>query len=318
MIKYLSSHWRGEQSLARSYWVNGVLVFIPLNIFGQMLEQLDVSGVGPAFYTLLFAIYFAIALPLLAWSYVGIFRAASSHIVNTSRKFWARFAQVIASLNLISLPFLVYVYGAIFWNFAQIITGADGLEPATITMSENGYLVLDGYIDFETPDMFEQALAENLDVQLIELESLGGYLEPASIIARMVKERGLETYTSYECTSACTHIFIAGSARYIDFDGLLGFHRADLDGIPAELIVSVLSEVDQIFVDQGVPASFVDRVNAVPAEEVWYPFLKELLDANLITHIYDYNADETYDAADYCEQNDCSVVQDSLEESDDS
>lgn len=55
----------------------------------------------------------------------------------------------------------------------------------------------------------------------------GGYIDPALIVAKEVRARGLDTYVMQgtECNSACAYVFLAGIDRQVD--GMLGVHQLD-------------------------------------------------------------------------------------------
>jgi hypothetical protein len=105
MKNYINQHWRGEQSLPRSYWLNYFLL---------------VAGTGAVFSVAsavqFFAQYFAIAyLAVFVWGVVGAFRAASKR-----GGFWGVVAQIV--LALAALQFAVgFVQGVV-----KTVSGAPG------------------------------------------------------------------------------------------------------------------------------------------------------------------------------------------------
>lgn len=310
MWAYIIGHWRGEHSLARSYWINGVLLGIPFNLVSSVLEAVPPPKMDLVPYTLITAIDLILVIAWTAWFAIGTWRSASSHVRSTGRRFWARTAQVVITFNLLLLPVLIYASGVSIWNLGLAALGQDGFTPATLSIDESGVLVLEGHLMFETPAMFERLLDQNEAVTMVQLESLGGYLEPAKMMAEMIEARGLDTYTSIECASACTDLFIAGQTRYVDFDAVLGFHRASVGGIPDTVLWALDTDFTHFFLDQGVPQSFLDQANAVPSSEIWVPTLLELVEANIVTHIYDYQEDVAYTAGEFCAAYDCTNLPD--------
>ncbi len=66
---YLLKHWRGEHSLARSFWFNFLILgFLLDKIFQSVLEDMESLGV--------FAFVFAGFLLFWIWQLVGTWRAA--------------------------------------------------------------------------------------------------------------------------------------------------------------------------------------------------------------------------------------------------
>ena len=74
MNNFIFKHWSGEYSLARAYWVNGVLIgflaYMIAVVAGAGLEDLgeDRESILPVLYVLLTV--------LNVWQTVGIFRSA--------------------------------------------------------------------------------------------------------------------------------------------------------------------------------------------------------------------------------------------------
>ena len=88
-----------------------------------------------------------------------------------------------------------------------------------------GVLFLTGTIEEGMYTNFRQAITEN-KVHTIVLNSLGGNVEEGLNIAGTVFDKGIKTYIpkGYECYSACSFIFLAGSEKYAL--GELGVHQA--------------------------------------------------------------------------------------------
>ena len=77
-MAYLMTHWRGEQSLVRSFWLNGVVLRVV--IYGA-LAALTLAQPLPKF-----LLYAAIAFDLvvLTWQSIGYFRASERSLAGSS------------------------------------------------------------------------------------------------------------------------------------------------------------------------------------------------------------------------------------------
>jgi len=87
-------------------------------------------------------------------------------------------------------------------------------------------LILRGDIGFDTPrDLFD-ALAAYAGLSLLVLDSPGGFVSPALMVAYKVRELGLATSVpaGARCLSACAYVFFAGQRREVRGD--LGVHQA--------------------------------------------------------------------------------------------
>jgi len=101
---YIARHWRGEQELPLSYWVNYVLL-------GGIINAASVYGLFDSLYTDVFAML-AIGLFLVAiliWQFVGTWRSANQFKIDGREKKdrnpeWGTIAQFF-----ITLPYLVII-----------------------------------------------------------------------------------------------------------------------------------------------------------------------------------------------------------------
>ena len=77
MLRYVLTHWRGEQSLAQSYWINTFIltfaVYLGLLLVEGPLSRLPIHTVLKLSYVLIAAL-----LTLTVWQLVGLWRSASN------------------------------------------------------------------------------------------------------------------------------------------------------------------------------------------------------------------------------------------------
>jgi hypothetical protein len=121
-------------------------------------------------------------------------------------------------------------------------------------------------------------------VATIVLDSKGGLLQEAILLARRISQHRLDTYVSQECSSACTFTFLAGRRQSVAPGARIGFHAAsyarDLSQTTFQDIAAFEREQ---YLKAGLPASFVDEILETPNNRVWYPSRQELLDARVMT-----------------------------------
>lgn len=105
---YLSVHWLGGHSLARSFWINGlalwvsirlVFYFISPQIFG---EQADIYG-----FLFYFFLLQAIAFAVWVWQLVGIWRSAKKRLLQSDRRLFARLAQFSVIMGWSAMAFAI-------------------------------------------------------------------------------------------------------------------------------------------------------------------------------------------------------------------
>jgi hypothetical protein len=101
---YFARHWRGEFSLPKSYWINGVLLFgLGCNLFLVIAAMLTVMVLreNPALAVLVIVIELALNIAAYIWALVGTWRAATKY---QGPRAWSILARVAMSLGvLISL-----------------------------------------------------------------------------------------------------------------------------------------------------------------------------------------------------------------------
>ena len=87
-IHYIKSHWNGEQSLARSFWINFFLINLAQNIIMKAYPNLfELFSLWPS---LIMAIIF---YSIYVWGIVGIFRSSAKYS-------WANIWRLLVTLIL--------------------------------------------------------------------------------------------------------------------------------------------------------------------------------------------------------------------------
>jgi hypothetical protein len=135
-------------------------------------------------------------------------------------------------------------------------TQLDGGAPAydRTGTSQGTVLMLSGVIGPGAHRQFQAALARSIPT-LVVLDSPGGVLGEAFLIADEVRRRGLSTLVerNSSCASACAIVFLSGRTKYLGSGGAIGLHMASYaDGRPdpeaTELMADYLRQL-------GVPSA---------------------------------------------------------------
>lgn len=232
--RYLSSHWRGQQGLAWSFWVNllliRALIYLAQNVFAPAQVYRDLW-----FWVFLLAV--AAQGVLLTWQAVGLVRASERHIGETGAMAQAWGAQL--GLVAVFLWVLVDVLGA--WQMTLpapegAITIADWqaerASKYSIEPTEDGQtLALTGSLELGIVTHLKNQLAAYPQVQQIVLTSQGGNIFQARGLSKTISDHGLATRVVSECSSACTTVFIGGTERELAANARLGFHQYRVDAV---------------------------------------------------------------------------------------
>lgn len=143
---------------------------------------------------------------------------------------------------------------------------------------------LSGPISFSMSAAFAEALEQGPGLATLELDSPGGRVIAARSMARLVRERGLDTLVNGDCASACTLVFVAGAQRRIGPGARLGFHGYQHRTYVQLVDVAAEEEKDRAaFLDRGVDPGFVARIFRAGPDEMWFPDHAVLLSAGLAT-----------------------------------
>jgi hypothetical protein len=284
---WLRDYWSGGLPFAFSFFAVGlgVLAFVRVLKFAlaEAITPLVVWSVGPyiGLFSLLF--YFAILLVIFSWWLVGLWRSIRRHANN------GPFVGTIALRTVVLGIATIVAASYAFWVPAQIADAVSNVRedpqwgPRWISLNTIlGRIVVHGYLTRSQVSGLEREIAALPGVRTVELDSDGGRLEAARRMAEVVRAHHLDTLVSKECDSACTLVFLAGNRRLLGRNARLGFHTASAGGQP-------LMTTDAALVEEatrsGVSEQFLRKAYSVPANEMWYPSIRELVAAKVATGI---------------------------------
>lgn len=284
---YFRRHWAGELSLPVSYWLNGFLLtygfVFTLNLaIGSLAngsEQLPTTS------TLLLFLMIA-PIPIQLWAWIGIWRSASNPN-NKSNGFWKIAAKIAVILGVIQ------ALGLYMGNYAQqisehfkIATGNDPMGKITVQMLSDGRTIsVSGPIGSGSYHEFKYLLDRVQGVQVVLLDSIGGRLGEAERIAKLIKEKRLNTYVEKRCNSFCTIVFLAGDERAATPRAQIGFHRAKFPGLTPEQEREVQDTITAVYQSAKLSPAFIAKVQQVPFEDMWYPSRQVLLEERVVTRV---------------------------------
>ena len=286
---FLARFWRGGYSLPFSWWVVGFLV--NLTTFG-LLAAIRGLVQHQAFnpYVIMLALVAIWATLLAAQSFlsIGVWRSASRHRrerrIEGRWGLWALAAQlavIVAAAGAVkvaaesALPQLREGWRMAFLN------DPDTPDYSLRLMRAGTEMEISGGFKYGLARDAERLFASAPDLKVVHLNSAGGRLGEATALAAHIKARGLATYTSAACASACTIAFAAGRERWLKRGARLGFHRAIFAG------TETADEMRGLLLAAGLERTFVERAVAQSATSLWFPDEQELLQAKVVSGIVD-------------------------------
>jgi len=102
-LPYVGRHWRGEISLPKSYWINGVLVFglgcnFLLLLAATLTAALFLRAGNPALAAFVIVVELALNISAYIWALVGIWRSAKKF---QGPRIWSILARVATALGVL-------------------------------------------------------------------------------------------------------------------------------------------------------------------------------------------------------------------------
>jgi len=281
---YFVRHWRGELPLPVSYWVNGILGCLVVAILSGFVSAFDATNGLKAAVAAGIVLYL-LSFTVSVWQIVGTWRSASNHAGRGGRAAWAALAKVVLVLGVVNLARLT-AFSTVpqIVEFSNILAGDNKLPPYEIrVLSGGGEVEFHGGIRAGSARELERILVAVPQAKVLHVNSVGGRIREAEYMARLVRGRGLITYTSEECLSAATLVFIAGKERVVSAQAKIGFHQAWLPGMTEAQRRISDGSLRQIMRLAGVSDDFINHVVATPHESMWFPTIQEMRRAGVIT-----------------------------------
>jgi hypothetical protein len=286
-VNYIRRHWRGEFSLARSFWVNFVLLDFLIQLLGNW-SPAGIINVHPKTAALAFLVLVLVwFLVICPWQFVGIWRAGRRHLAETGKHFWARSAQLSVILALLIVGIGLYSRWPGYKDLFKMVFLKDPIAAYTVSLVRDDTLIhVAGSFGFGVVDEVAALLDYNPQVSGIILSSSGGRLYEGRELAGLIMDRGLDTYCLQGCYSACATAFIGGQNRYLGTGANLGFHAYGGSSANLRSFVDIAGEQQKdlrIYQQQGVAQDFLDRLFSTAShDDLWFPSSEELLAANVV------------------------------------
>lgn len=291
---YILGHWRGEQSLLWSFGVN--LVGLRAAIF--LVQSLLRPGEYQDYYQQS-AIVLALAIffhgIVFIWQAVGVFRAGENYI----RDHGAIAVHWGAQLGVIVSFWLTASYALNAWQMTIDVPDYVDYEAKWQSEREAQYdlsredadtLRIRGTLELGITKRLAALLAETGAPRRIILSSVGGNIYEARGMAKLFKEKQVDTVVDGECSSACTTAFIGGKTRWLGAGARLGFHQYRIEANYVVLGSDPVAEQkrdETLYLQAGVKPDFVAKMHSAAPNAMWYPTSEELLNAGVITGLDD-------------------------------
>jgi hypothetical protein len=286
---YIVRHWRGELSLPISYWINGFLGNIAAVVaIAAITTSADIKdNFRPEIALLSIILIWATVLVVFVWQMVGVWRSATNYQQTKLKSSWggiAKFFMVIALLRTIGS--FIQTGAPQIIEYYKIYAGDEEVGKYAFRVLRDGKeLEFSGGITFGAAKEFKRFIDAMGAIKLIHLNSLGGRIEEAQRIGDIIMRRGLSTYVSNRCLSACTIIFLSGRERLISSESKIGFHQPNFPGMTDEVRRQMIASEERRLQELGVSAAFAHKANLASPDNMWFPTSSELLSERVATKL---------------------------------
>ncbi len=268
---YVQRHWHGQQPV----WLT---IFVSLLALRGAHYTLQSAFLVPLS-TFSVVLWLLSSAFLLLWQWRGGLR-----VVDSSLQISGDMVRVyLCYLSLVIILVLTLVQAAdalsVLHHEPEEITATVAKPPLLPVSADGSVMYLNGDLDFNSLKALKRATSEFPEIKTLALDSPGGRVFAARALAISVLELGLNTRVEGQCLSACTLVFLAGSARELAPGAKLGFHRYRLASKQPGRTLALAQELDKdraFFAQRGVSADFVRQMFKSSHDSIWYPS-RELL-----------------------------------------
>jgi hypothetical protein len=284
----IARHWRGELSLPRSYWINHLVlgsgVGFAFNALGSAINHRAVEQ--PVRWLISLGLTWSVIIPFSIWAAIGVWRAATAYR-RAGKRFWGAAAKATIALGALNLAYsILFVAIPQASGICEILAGDVRLGQHQFKVLNNGTMLdFSGGISFGTAKEFETMLKAMDNVRTVRLNSNGGRIAEAQKISDLVRARGLSTFVTQQCVSACTIVFLGGKQRYLLSTAKLGFHQPYFRGMTVNDQRIVIAREEARLQQFGLSYAFAERANAASPSGMWFPEQSELLREYVVTMI---------------------------------
>jgi hypothetical protein len=285
---YFLRHWRGELSLGVSFWVNTLLGVIALIAIGTVLGEWVAQSQSNYSVAALWVTIWSCAIAVLVWQAVGVWRSAAHHVTATGKRLWSGCAKVVVIISCLGFlsQFISSGIPAIQQSFDRAAwLNANGKWQFRV-LNNGTELEVSGGIGHGFAVDLERFLDATPTLKLIHVNlGSGGLIVEAMEASKAIKARGLATYVSASCVSACTLVFMGGAERYVQQGAKLGFHAPSMPGFTLTDLAYERDKQRLYLMTRGVSAGFATKAMQTPSDNMWFPTGDELISQGVATKI---------------------------------
>lgn len=283
-IGYLRQHWRGDLPLAAAVIVSAALVWGSVQGIAFASRQVPITDY-PIASSLLWLLEVIVLITGALWWGMGVQRSAIDSVDHGG-------SMLVAALTgVVGLGAFVWV--AAFWFqsaryvMPEVWATLIGSSPAASVQldARSNQISVQGGLEFGSTRAVREALDANANVRVVRLDSRGGRVAEGLALGTLLRDRGVDTFVTGECSSACVTAFAGGTRRIVGPNPRIGLHSAGGAGFSGETIASANRRSDEFIAARGVDTGVLEKGAAVANDQIWFPPLQLLLSSGLATEL---------------------------------
>lgn len=284
-LAFFRRHYNGDYSLARSYWVNTLLVSLFAPVVGIMLLPWLGEKFPARYGSVGFLFLTTVGIVAWFWAVAGTWASANKHVPRGGQSGWATAAKCMIVLGVLRMFGDVANMMPTLQEHIRVASGAQlGSNTKFEVRAGGGSVLLSGGINDGSAEQLDHVLQMAPTVTTVVFSSGGGWIREGQMLADVIRKRGLNTYVEDFCASACTIAFLAGKERAAAPAARIGFHGSrSVGSIGSIRSPEELAQLRAIYRGAGLPESFVLQAINTPHEKMWYPAHDVLLSAGVLT-----------------------------------
>jgi hypothetical protein len=285
---YFARHWRGELSLPKSYWVNGIvfgfLVGVAVAALGFTVNS-RAEAQPVVWMVTLIATWVIVAL-FTMWQAVGVWRSATYYKMS-GKHFWGGLAKAVTVVGVLNLAYNgLFVGTAQLAGIYEIIDGDARVGAHQFKVLANGQMLeFSGGITFGVANELNGFLQAMGNVRTVKLNSMGGRILEAQRMSDLIRAKGLTTFVAQDCMSACTIVFLGGKERVVLSAARIGFHQPAFRGMTAASRRAAISTEMARLQRLGLSKAFAEKANVATPSGMWFPDKDELVREKVVTRV---------------------------------
>lgn len=283
---YLRMHWRGELSLARSFWINTIAVSAAL-LLGEAGVLMLMRRYPPAWalVIVILVVYGVLRVLVAAWQIVGTLRA-SALLENR----WAALANVLVAALILGVLGEATAFG---WEIDALSKDAL-LQLLTINyrigVSNDGQSVVGtGTLGPGYAGVVERTFSQHPLIHRFQLDSVWGDVTAAAKLRDFFAEHpDITVEVDGYCSTSCLLAYTGAAQRVVGPQAQLFFspsHAIDDLGLASGILVGFQQQLRQRLIQLGATRFFMSDAAAGTVKRPYLPDITTLFTNGVITAV---------------------------------